>query len=131
MIVLDTCAIIWDALNKKQLTSKAKKAIQHADDQNSLLISDISLWEIAMLIKRGRLEVSITAANFLNLYLQSRNISVIPISPEIADVSVNFSKEINSDPADRLIAATTIIHKAHLVTADKNLLKNELIPTLW
>ena len=46
MILLDTCAIIWDALESKMLSRKAKKAINDADKQGALLIADISIWEI-------------------------------------------------------------------------------------
>ena len=131
MILMDTCAIIWDALDDKQLTPKARKAIQKADDHNSLIISDISIWEISMLIKKRRIKLEATAANFINLFLQSRNISVVQISPEIAELSVNFGSDINSDPADRIIAATSIIHNAQLITADTNLIKSKLVDTIW
>lgn len=131
MILMDTCAIIWDALTPKQLSSKALKAINKADEYNALIIADISLWEISMLIKRGRIQIDSTPATFINLYLQSRNISVIPISPEIAELSVNLGHEINNDPADRIIAATSIIHNAQLVTADQNLRDCELIDAVW
>lgn len=131
MILMDTCAIIWDALDDTQLTLKARNAIQKADDYSALIISDISIWEISMLINKRRIEVGTTSAHFVNLFLQSRNISVIQISPEIAELSVSFGSEINSDPADRIIAATSIIHNAQLVTADKNLIRSELLDTLW
>jgi len=131
MIVMDTCAILWDALEPKQLTKKAIKAIDNADKHNALLIADISIWEIAMLNKKGRVKIDTTAANFISLFLQSRNISVISISPEIAELSVSFDTDINSDPADRIIAATSIIHNARLVTADKNLRATEMVDTLW
>ena len=131
MILLDTCAIIWDALSPKRLSRKAKKAINHADEQNALIIADISLWEIAMLLKKARMAIDSTPAHFINLFLQSRNVSVKSISPEIAELSVNFGAAINNDPADRLIAATSIRHNARLVTADENLLGCELLDTLW
>jgi PIN domain nuclease of toxin-antitoxin system len=131
MILLDTCAIIWDALDQTKLTNRAKVAIAKADEHQALIISDISIWEISMLIKRSRIEVATTAANFINLFLESRNISVVSISPEIAELSVNFGSEINNDPADRIIAATSIIHNAQLITADVNLLHTELIDTIW
>lgn len=131
MILLDTCAIVWDALEPKKISTKAKKAIVSADKQNALIISDISIWEIAMLVKKGRIEIETTSAHFINLYLQSRNISVKSISPEIAELSVNFGDEINNDPADRIIGATSIIHNARLVTADTNLKNCDLIDTLW
>lgn len=131
MIIMDTCAIIWDALEPTELTQKATAAIDKADKHNALIISDISLWEISMLIKKKRLEVNTTAANFLNLFLQSRNVSVQPISPEIAELSVNFSSEINKDPADRIISATSIIRNAQLVTSDQNLRDSEILDTIW
>ncbi len=131
MILMDTCTIIWDALEPAKLSEAALNAINRADEHNALIIADISLWEIAMLIKKGRIEIETTAANFINLYLQSRNIVVRTISPEIAELSVNLGAEINSDPADRIIAATSIIHNAQLVTADQNLRNSNLLDTLW
>ena len=131
MILMDTCVIIWDALEPSKLSDNAISAIEKADKHNALIISDISIWEITMLIKKRRLEVDSTAANFLNLFLQSRNISVQSISPEIAELSVNFDSEINNDPADRIIAATSIIHNAQLVTVNQNLRTSELLDTIW
>lgn len=130
MILMDTCAIIWDALDRP-MTPKALTAINNADAHNALIICDISLWEISMLIKKGRIEMATTPANFIHLFLQSRNIEVVPISPEIADLSVNLGAEINNDPADRIIAATSIIKNAQLITADANLLSCGMIDTLW
>jgi PIN domain nuclease of toxin-antitoxin system len=131
MILMDTCAIIWDALEPDKLSKNALNAINKADECNALIISDISIWEISMLIKKKRIEVDATAANFINLFLQSRSISVQSISPEIAELSVNFGSDINNDPADRIIAATSIILNAQLVTADQNLIDSQMINTVW
>ena len=131
MILLDTCAIIWDAIDSPKLTVKAKKAIENADKNNALIISDISIWEISMLINKGRIQIDTTAANFVNLFLQSRNVMVKSISAEIAELSVNFGNDMNSYPADRIIAATSIVYNARLVTSDENLQKNKMVDTLW
>jgi PIN domain nuclease of toxin-antitoxin system len=131
MILLDTCAVIWDALDRQQLTDKALSAINKADEFNALIISDITIWEIAMLVNKERIKIDTTASNFINLYLQTRNISVVQISPEIAELSVNFGPEINKDPADRIISATSIIKNAQLITADQNLISSEMVDTLW
>ena len=131
MILMDTCAIIWDALEASNLSDNAASAIEKADKHKALIISDISIWEISMLIKKKRLEIDSTATIFLNLFLQSRNVSVQSISPEIAELSVNFDHKINNDPADRIIAATSIINNAQLVTADQNLRASELLDTIW
>ena len=131
MILMDTCAIIWDALEPGKLSKNALNAINKADKSNALIISDLSIWEISMLIKKKRVEVDTTAANFINLFLQSRSVSVQSISPEIAELSVNFGSEINNDPADRIIAATSIILNTQSVTADQNLIDSQMITTVW
>jgi len=129
MILLDTCAIIWDALDSSKLSPGAKTAIELNDGE--LMICDISIWEISRLIKRKRLEVDDTASGFFKLLLQSRNYLVQEITPEIAELSVNFGPEINSDPADRLIAATSILGNAPIVTADENLRRATILSTVW
>ena len=53
MIVLDTCTIIWDVLSAKDLSRKAKTAI-NKHEQKGLIFCDISAWEISMLIKKGK-----------------------------------------------------------------------------
>jgi PIN domain nuclease of toxin-antitoxin system len=131
VILLDTCAIIWDALEPCRLSTEAKSAIEQAHARDKLIVSDISLWEIAMLIKQGRLTVAASCTDLLNLFLQSRSVSVQCISPEIAELSVNFNTELNNDPADRIIAATSLIHNARLVTADKNMINNKMLDTVW
>lgn len=72
-------------------------------------LSDIPLWEVAMLIKRKRLQLELTSESFYQQALQARAIEVILINPTIAECSVNLDSSINNDPADRLITATTII----------------------
>jgi PIN domain nuclease of toxin-antitoxin system len=131
MIVVDTCAILWDALDSAKLSVKAKRALDKASESHTLLISDISLWEIAMLIRKKRVEIEETPANFLRLVLSARNYQVVGISPEIADLSVNLDARINGDPADRLIVATSLIKQAALITADGNLISAGIVETIW
>ena len=109
----------------------AKLFLPLRKQMNTRHSSDISIWEISMLIKKKRLRIDTTAAIFINLYLQSRNISIQSISPEIAELSVNFDHAINNDPADRIIAATSLINNAQLITSDKNLRASKLLDTIW
>jgi len=131
MIVLDTHVIIWDALTPEQLSESARTAIAQANQADGLIICDISLWEIAMLLQRGRLRVDTDPLRFINLVLQANKTRVQAITPQIATLSTQFPAEINKDPADRLIAATTLAKNATLLTADRNLQAAELMPTLW
>ncbi len=127
MIILDTCSLVWLSLSPDRLSKNANKAIKN----NSLIMSDISLWEIAMLTKNGRLIIDTSYSEYIELLLSSFGIQVNPITPEIAKMSVEFDDNVNHDPADRIIAATSLVEDAPLVTADKNLIKAKIINTIW
>ena len=96
-----------------------------------MIICDISIWEISMLIKKKRLVIDATAAGLVNLLLQARNYHVQAITPEIASLSVDFGPEISSDPADRLIAATSIVMHAPVITANRALRDAAVVETIW
>jgi len=129
VILLDTCAIIWDALDTSKLSPAAKSAIEC--NEQELIICDISIWEIAMLVKKRRLVLDSTASEFVNLLLQARHYLVQEITPEIAELSVNLESGISGDPADRLIAATSILGNAPVVTADNHLRTSDIVKTIW
>jgi len=127
MITVDTHVIIWDALKPDILTSRAKKAIDTANKTDGIIFCEISLWEIAMLMQKRRIEIHATYLDFINLIKASNNYIFQGITPEIAELS----SEINLDPADRIIVATSIITNTKLVTADKNLRQSKKIRTIW
>ena len=131
MIVLDTHVIIWDALTPQRLSEPARAAIAQANQSEGMIICDISLWEIAMLLQKGRLRLDADPLSFINLLLQANRTRVQAITPHIATLASQFPAEINSDPAGRLIAATTLAENGTLVTADRNLQSAALLPTLW
>ena len=127
MITLDTHIIIWNALKPENLSKKAKNAINTANKTDGIIISDISFWEIAMLISKKRLEIEIPYLDFIHLIKASNNFQIKTITPEVAELST----EISLDPADRIISATSILSNAPLVTADSNLRKSKTVKTIW
>lgn len=131
MIILDTCALIFDALAPGKLSSRALLTIENGEKQGVLACSDISLWEIAMLIKKGRLDPGTDTVSFINLALSSRNIEALPIIPEIAYISSSHKAFVHHDPADRLIAAATLYYKGSLITCDSLLRNIKELPTIW
>jgi PIN domain nuclease of toxin-antitoxin system len=131
MIVVDTHIIIWNALKPEAVSKKAKQEIDKANETDGIIFCEISLWEIAMLIKKKKLAIDVTYLEFINLLKASNNYMFKGISPEIAELSANLPSEINQDPADRIICATSIITNSKLVTSDKNLIKSSLVKTVW
>ena len=131
MIVVDTHIIIWNALKPEMLSRKAKKAISAANNSDGIIFCDISLWEIAMLMHKGRLSIDVEYLEFIKLVSESNNYVYRGITPEIARLSAKLFSDNNKDPADRIIAATSIIEDAKLVTADKKLRQSRKVTTIW
>jgi len=130
LIVLDTHALIYDALTPARLSARARKAIALAFAGRDLACSDISLWEIAMLIAHKRLDPAMDARQFLHDLIAARHVRLLPITAEVAVLSQSdvFS---HGDPADRLIAATALLHRAPLITSDAKLRKLKDVATIW
>ncbi|MBW2200609.1 MAG: type II toxin-antitoxin system VapC family toxin [Deltaproteobacteria bacterium] len=131
MIVLDTHIIIWNALKPEMLSRKAEKAISSANNSDGIIFCEISLWEIAMLMHKRRISIDIEYLEFIELILESNKYVFGGITPEIAWLSKDLFSDSNKDPADRIIAATSIIEKAKLVTADKKLRQSKKVATIW
>ena len=131
MTILDTCALIYDALSPELLSKRALKAINEAEQRDLLACSDISLWEIAMLVEKGRLEPGTDCLSFIRMALAARTIKVLPINPEIAHLAASSERFRHHDPADRIIAATTMHYKGSLVTSDGKLQAIQGLKTIW
>lgn len=87
-----------------------------------------------MQIAKGRLNPGTNAQNFIHLALQLRNTHVLSITPEIATLSTSvtlFNNFKHFDPADRIIAATTMHYQGDLVTSDNNLRCINNLKTIW
>ena len=131
MIILDTCVLIFDSLSPERLSNKALAVLNAEENRSSLCCSDISLWEIAMLTKKGRLQPGTDFLTYIQLVLDARQINILPITPQIAHLSVSMPEISHHDPADRIIAATAKEHRATLVTVDQKLLGLTGITTIW
>lgn len=129
-IICDTHILIFWQDDPKRLSASAQDAIKTGLQDKTLACSDISLWEIAMLIHSGRLRDDVTSAQYMSDLCLALSLTVLPITPEIASLSQGdfFT---HKDPADRLIAATAIHHNAPLITADNKLKKVKPLTVIW
>ena len=130
MIALDTQVMVFDALEPRRLSRRAKQALAEGTDSRSLACSDICLWEIAMLAARGKIDVGGDPAAFIGDLLQARHMRTLPITPAIAVLAQSDAFR-HGDPADRLIAATALDYGVPLVTADAELRKMRDLNVVW
>lgn len=91
--------------------------------RQELAISDIVLWELAKLVQMRRLTLDLEDTSFRS-FLQT--LTLIPISLEIARQSTQL--DFSSDPADEIIAATSVVEKIPLLTRDGRIRKSRMVP---
>ncbi|MBC8184836.1 type II toxin-antitoxin system VapC family toxin, partial [candidate division KSB1 bacterium] len=60
MVTVDTHIIIWNALKPELLSNKARETIEQANQADGLIFCNISLWEIAMLMQKNRIEIDVS-----------------------------------------------------------------------
>jgi len=130
MILLDTHVLAWTVADSKRLSRAALRAIERARRQDGgLAISAITLWELALLLARGRIQAYGTVEASVRLLCEGT--VVRPITPEIAALSAQFPDDYPREPADRLIGATARAEGLTLVTRDENIRRSPLIRTVW
>ena len=86
-------------------------------------ISAIVLWEICKLVELGRLELDLDDPEVERTL---RRIHTWPLSLEICRVSCEL--DLVGDPADQIIAATSVVHRIPLLTRDRNLRRSKRVP---
>ncbi len=130
MILADTHVVLWLALEPEQISANALHALKEArESQGGIAIADISLWEIAVAIKRGKVVLDSDLAEFLRSVEETYR--VLPVTAEIAERGTQFSRAYPRDPADKLIGATALIHGLKLVTRDDVIRASGEVPVLW
>ncbi len=131
-IICDTHIPIFYQDAPNRLSRLARETFMRGIEKGGLALADISLWEIAMLFSRGRLNTRAptTPTDYIRDLIVGYRIEVLPITTDIA-VKAQSSIFVHGDPADRLISATAIVHRAPLLTLDEKLRALPDLETIW
>ena len=131
MIVLDTHVWIWWVSSPEFLSGTAKQTIDEAVAEKNVLISSISVWEVAILVSRGRLKLTMSPSDWVAASEALPFFDFVPVSNSIALKSVQLPGDLHNDPADRIIIATAISLGAVLVTKDEKIRDYRHVKTVW
>jgi len=129
VILLDTHVVAWAADDPKRLSRDAASAIRRARRGEGLAVSAITLWELAQLVARGRVQVFGSVETSVRALIE--DMTVIPITPEIAALVTQFPDDYPRDPVDRLIGATARAEGMTLVTRDERIRRSPLLRSVW
>lgn len=125
--LLDTHAWIWWVDRDRRLGGAVIDALDALAADARPLLSDISLWEVAMLVERRRLSFSLPFEEWLEAAAHPRSVRVVPITPSIAAEVAALPASFHRDPADRVIVATARVLAAPLVTRDRRITESRLV----
>ena len=128
MILLDTCTLLWLASDQKKMSPKAKKEIEK--NAQSLFVSAITAFEIAIKCRNGKLELPLPPLDWFTEAVDFHGIREIPVTSSIAVSSVQLPP-LHSDPCDRIIIATSQLNAMKIVTCDKLISQYENAEVIW
>ncbi len=120
LILLDTHVLIWLISTSPSLGRQSKESIDRAFATDSVAVSAMSFWEVAMLASKRRISLN-DALSWRSSVLKF-GIAEIPIRGDIAIAAADLPR-FHGDPADQLIVATAILADAMLFTADSRILR--------
>jgi PIN domain nuclease of toxin-antitoxin system len=121
----DTHALIWAMEDDPHLSAAIRKVAQQAGEN---AVCGISLWEVACLVDKKRIKLSIPLTEWMDKVVG--RLPILNITGDIAAKSYALGK-FHGDPADRIIVATALVHRLMIVTKDEKISKCHGVKTIW
>jgi PIN domain nuclease of toxin-antitoxin system len=116
MVNLDTHILVFALTG--EVTDRERRVLA----SNTWSVSAIVLWELAKFAQLGRIDIDLDDADL------TRTLSSIHVWPIDLAVSIQSTRlDFKSDPADELIAATSIVHQIQLLTRDRRIRGSRLL----
>jgi PIN domain nuclease of toxin-antitoxin system len=129
--LLDTHAWFWWVEGDNRLDRRTRDALDELPAADRPFLAAISLWEIATLVERGRVDLrAMSLDEWLEFTVHPRSVRLVPVTAEIAAETASLPKGFHRDPADRLIVASCRVLGVPLVTRDAQIRRARVVP-LW
>ncbi|HUG42928.1 MAG TPA: type II toxin-antitoxin system VapC family toxin [Acidobacteriota bacterium] len=125
--LLDTHVWLWSLLEPELLSAESRRELEDAKSQ--CWLSPISVWEAAVLVRKGRLRLEMDLEKWVAEGVRRVGLIEAPLTMEIVLAGERLELK-HADPADRFLAATAVALNLTLVTADQRLLTSPGISVL-
>jgi len=121
MILLDTQVWVWWTEGGEKLSERHRQIIDTGEAEG-IAACAFSVWEVAMLVSKKRLELREPVQQWLDRVVRIPTLHLLPASPQILLDSTQLPGSFHKDPADRIIVATARAHSSPLLTTDEKIL---------
>ncbi len=131
MILLDTHIWLWWLHSPEKLSERGRTLLTIGENQNSLIVCAISVWEIAVKHSNGKLPLPLPINEWFALATTRPGITIEPLDPLDAIASTQLAGDFHKDPADRIIVAIAYRRNIELMTCDQKILNYPHVKILW
>lgn len=128
--LLDTHILLWWLEGGGRLSAGQRRALDRVSPASPVLLSEISLWEVAVLHELGRIRLSRPLEEWLRLASAPPLVQTCRIDAAVAAETTALPPGFHRDPADRIIVATARLRGATLVTSDGRIAASGAVPCL-
>ncbi|MCY3683332.1 MAG: type II toxin-antitoxin system VapC family toxin [Gemmatimonadetes bacterium] len=128
---MDTHVWVWWHTAPEKLSPAVRDMIINLDATDQLLMSVISVWEVAKLVEKNRLRLRIEIDQWVEQALNMSHFQLLPLSPEIAIESTRLPQPFHQDPSDQMIVASARLFDATVLTVDQQILSYPHVRALW
>jgi PIN domain nuclease of toxin-antitoxin system len=132
------CLIWWANGDRQRLSATALAAIDAAIESagqpggsSGLLVSAISCWEVAMLVNRGRLALSLDVERWLAMLASHPAVRLLALDAAVAVAATRLPEPFHANPADRFLVAQARELGIPLLSADNKILSYASVRSLW
>ncbi len=129
MIVLDTHALLWWALDPERLSEPAASTLASMEKQGGFA-SSISIWEIGVKVKRKKLELGVALDELVRRLKRSDVLELVPVDTTIWLRALALDWD-HRDPADRVIVATALAKGVPVLTKDDVIHRSGVVNAIW
>jgi PIN domain nuclease of toxin-antitoxin system len=126
-LLLDTHTLIWFDAEPDRLSDTSRGVL--ADENNVLLISIASIWEMQIKIQTGRLNLRSSLSVLISEQMQNAGLQILPIEPKHI-YALKDLPDVHRDPFDRIMIAQAIVEDLGFVSADR-VLSGYPVRQLW
>jgi PIN domain nuclease of toxin-antitoxin system len=126
MVVLDTNALIFWTIDPLQLSASATNAISNTE---LLVVSSISIWEVGLKTKQGKLTLPLSLRLYVENLGQTHRVQITSVTEETWLTNLELAWA-HKDPADRTIVATATLLRCPLISSDR-LIQSFYPSTIW
>lgn len=126
-LLLDAHTLLWYFSGDSNLSANALTVLE--DDQNSKRVSAATLWEIAIKVGLGKIQLGQPFERVFPPLLERNRIDLLGITASHLSRLLTLPG-IHKDPFDRLLVAQASVESLTIVTRDAEIAKYA-VPTLW